>query len=568
MEFHRRELKPVWWSFFERHEMTPEQLVEDPTCIGKATYGSGPIAIKRSQGHWYRFDPDQDTKLTAGDSVYLAGFMDTGMSIEEFDPDGRMLIKVGPKAQKMLTDGMPREAGFLQHMIGSTRPLEESIERVASHWAAHRELPPPLDNLLRRAPPPLEGHDGGPLLRGEDVLEGSIRVARAMQGGTLCIQGPPGAGKTYIASHAIHRLLEDGRRVGVVSTGHEAVLNVMGAVNERYAGRLRCIKVGGPDAHAFFESCPGAEYIKGGGDGAEAYRGGLIGGSAWLFAHPEIAGKLDYLFVDEAGQFSLANLVAVAPSTRNIVLLGDQMQLPQPLQGTHPGESGLSALEFALAGHVTVPDHLGIFLPRTWRLHPDICALVSESFYEGRLEAEPLTARRVLHTPDGEVDAGIRFCHVPHEGNTIGSLEEAEATKRVVSELLGRTRLDTEGRTLGPVGIGNILFVAPFNMQVRLLKQCLPRDARVASVDKFQGQEAPAVVVSLCRSAGETDAGGRGLEFVLNPNRLNVALSRAQSLAVVVGDARIAKGPARSVASMRQLNLLAKLLHAAGVPDS
>jgi len=276
-----------------------------------------------------------------------------------------------------------------------------------------------------------------------------------------------------------------------------------------------------------------------------------------------MAGRLDVLFVDEAGQVSLANLTAVSRSSENLVLLGDQMQLGQPIQGSHPGESGLSALEFFLRDSSTIPDDLGIFLSKTWRLHPGICEFISGAVYEDRLRAKEHTAERVLlpGATDGRVDreAGILFLPVEHEGNTQASEEEVGVIAEVTRELLGREWTPRAGESR-KLELGDLLFVAPYNMQVRRLRQALPDGARVGSVDKFQGQEAPVVIVSMCASPGE--AAPRGMEFLLNRNRLNVAISRAQSLAIVVGDPRLALSPGSTVEGLRRLNLYCRILDA------
>jgi uncharacterized protein len=257
--------------------------------------------------------------------------------------------------------------------------------------------------------------------------------------------------------------------------------------------------------------------------------------------------------------------------TRNLVLLGDQMQLAQPTQGTHPGESGLSALDYYLHGHPTIPPEMGIFLSRTWRLHPAICGLISDAVYEGRLRPVKHTVNRVVRVPPagaGPVpcDSGVLFVPVEHAGNAQRSEEEADAIGRVVDALSGRTLTDEDAADAGALTVPDLLFVAPYNLQVRHLRDRLGDLARVGSVDKFQGQEAAAVVLSMCASPGEF--GPRGSEFLLDRNRLNVALSRARSLAIVVGDPRITLTHAASIPEMRRLNLYCRIVeegtHVAG----
>ena len=568
LEFHRREGKPVWWSYFERHAQTALRHIEDLTCIGDAVLESGPVSVRQSQGYWYRFDPDQDTKIGAGDDVEIAGERGASFQVEDIHDDRLLVVASAAKIARLSSSRMPAQCSFLRHRYFRTTTIEASIERTAGAFHTSQALPAPLPNLLAGTPPPIEGHRTGPLLQDdEDVVDGVLRLVRHMRGGTLAVQGPPGAGKTYTASRVILALLQDGQNVGVTSNSHQAILNLMEAVNDCARGALRCLKVGDTDDHPFFAACPGAVHVGSGADGAATYASGLIGGTAWLFSREDMAGRLDTLFVDEAGQVSLANLVGMAPSARNIVLLGDQMQLAQPTQGTHPGESGQGALQFALGQRKTVPPEQGVFLPTTYRLHPDVCHVVSGAIYEGRLRAAPVAAGRTIHGADtaGHVplEAGICFSAVEHEGNRQASDEEVERVRAITNDLLGRPVTD-DGTVTGTLSLDDILYVAPFNLQVRRLREALPDGAQVGSVDKFQGREARVVVVSLCRSPGEARASGRGLEFVLDLNRLNVAISRAQSLAIVVGDPRLVLGRANSVDAMRRANLLAWIMERAG----
>jgi uncharacterized protein len=247
-----------------------------------------------------------------------------------------------------------------------------------------------------------------------------------------------------------------------------------------------------------------------------------------MFSHINAAGVFDYLFIDEAGQVSVANLVGVAASARNLILLGDQMQLDQPTQGTHPGESGESILQYLLQDRPTIPDHLGIFLSRTWRIRPEICEFISQAVYDGRLEAEPVTSGRELHLDaEGQnrlaASAGIVYVAIEHDGDQCESEEEAEAIARILQDL-SRAQIVERG-VARAFRNDDVLIVSPYNMQVRRLRQRFP-GIRAGTVDKFQGQEAPVVIVSMASSSAE-DA-PRGIEFLFSKNRLNVAISRAQ----------------------------------------
>jgi uncharacterized protein len=239
------------------------------------------------------------------------------------------------------------------------------------------------------------------------------------------------------------------------------------------------------------------------------------------------------------------------------------MQLGQPIQGSHPGESGQSSLAYLLQGQATIPDTLGLFLGTTWRLHPKLCDFISDTMYEGRLQAAVQTAQRIVRVPHAGAriirqEAGLVFVPVQHAGNTQGSDEEVAMIQEIVAELLGRERTGENGQVIGTLGLEDILCVAPYNMQVRKLQAALGPNARVGSVDKFQGQEAAVVIVSMCASQGESSP--RGIEFVFNRNRLNVALSRARSLAIVVANPGLSQTRCSTIAHMALVNLFCRLM--------
>jgi uncharacterized protein len=458
---------------------------------------------------------------------------------------------------------MPKTMSLIPDEFVNPSPIPEAIVDLATKWDRTKVVPENLRRLLLRLPPILSGKNpADPLAKpNEDISAATVRIVTDMQNSVLCIQGPPGCGKTTTASGVIVKLLKASKNIGITSNSHKAIVNLLSACNDKLTGKLQGIKVGGEADDPIFTQCPGLVFVKSSSDAVPQYRSGLIAGTAWLFARDDMVDKLDYLFVDEAGQVSLANLAGMSRCARKVILMGDQMQLEQPIQGSHPGESGMSVLNYYLMGHATIPDELGLFLGTSFRMHPDVCQFVSEMVYEGRLQAAPENKNRALAIPPAggryiRKPSGIIFSPVEHDGNTQGSEEEVERIKEIVNELLGRTLFDKKGNTK-QLELGDILFVAPYNLQVRLLKSALPQNAKVGSVDKFQGQEAPIVIASMCSSAGED--GPRGLEFLLDKNRINVAISRAQTLAIVVGDPRIASAPCSSVADMERLNLFCRL---------
>jgi uncharacterized protein len=573
IDFHRREEKPMWWRMFDRTTATPEELRDDPGCIEGVQAVGSPALEKQSLIQEYKFDPAQECKLAAGDrtEVMFSHNLEAKLRLTELDSSvGSLTLKIGKKGLNEKFGGaFPQQGSLLPYEYVPAQAIQTALTEVAARHLSG-QLHAPVASLLNRVPPAV------PLQKaGESSIDAAIRVASPMSGGCLVVQGPPGTGKSYTASRVIASLLAAGRKVGIASNSHKAVVNLLTACGDaarEKGNRLRGIKVGGESNGAVYSENPNLRYVETTGDARAAYSDGVVGGTAWLFTRPEWEGVLDFLFIDEAGQVSLANAVAMARCARNLVLLGDQMQLEQPVQGSHPGDAGLSALQYALKDtnasrpdspvlHAVVPADYGLFLGESRRMHPSVCRFISESIYEGRLVSHPDCARQKIVVPpnaNGLVtsESGIVFSGVEHDGDIQQSDEEVERVRAIYHELLGRpyTAKDGSTRTLT---LEDFLFIAPYNAQVRALQRALPADARVGSVDKFQGLEAPVCILSLCSSYGEY--GSRGLSFILDRNRVNVAISRAQCLAVVVADPRIAATAPGSLDEMMLINLFCKL---------
>jgi predicted RecB family nuclease len=562
LEFHRREEKPVWWKLFSRMAAEPDELKDDLDCIGNAHLQPAKTEqVKKSKVFTYSFDPNQDTKIHVGNRVYATPRPDATFEVTHLDEEGVVKVKIGDKSLGEVFQGVvPPITSFVPQEAVSPAAMRMAVQEIVSEWAHTARAPACLLNFLRRDPPNIPGVKG-PLMRQDETIEAAaIRSALAMRDSTLCLQGPPGTGKTTTAAAMIVALVKAGRTVGITSNSHKAIENLLRACCDKGGHTFRAIKVGGDSSIA--DDCPQVTHTAQTKESFDAFKDGVIGGTAWLFSRPEWAGNLDYLFIDEAGQVSLGNLVAVSRAATNLVLLGDQMQLEQPTQGHHPGESGKSALSYYLQDHATIPETLGLFLPVTHRLQPEICRFVSEMIYEGRLQPAPGNQkRRIAFNPAAKTtlcpEAGLFFLSVSHEGNVQSSEEELVMIRTLTHELIGREKIDGNGKPVGKVTLEDIIIVAPYNMQVRRIRDNLS-GVRVGSVDKFQGQEADIVIVSMCSSYGEY--GSRGLEFILDQNRMNVAISRARTLAVVVGDPRIAGASANSIAAMRRLNLYCRLV--------
>ena len=557
LEFHRREEKPLWWRRFDRREMEESELIDDPDCLGGLQRTSHrPEPVKQSFAYEYRFDPQQETKVRAGDKCVFAHDWKKHATVRDLDFDLGLAVLVISKKQGAPPDrlSLAPDEPALGHL------LAPAIERVVNRWRELGSLPGALEDFLfRRRPRFLRNPEGPIIVPGMDTLDGSIRAALDMRSTTLCVQGPPGSGKTFTGARMIAALLKAGKRVGIASNSHRAI-NVLLAEAWRAATdagiSVEAVKVCSRE-----EDMAGLlEEIRQVAKGRDLFSAGslpqLIGGTAFAFSCAEAESAVDYLFVDEAGQVSVANLVAMAPAAGNLVLLGDQMQLGQPIQGSHPGESGLSALDYLLQGRATVPPDFGIFLSRTWRLHPALCHFISGAVYEDRLGSEAHTAERVI-VPSPRPPAwttrtaGLVYVPVEHEGNVYESAEEEERIADLVRDLIG-LRVRNKDGGIRQITVGDILVVAPYNLQVRRLEKRL-RPIRVGTVDKFQGQEAAVVIFSMCASSGE--ASPRGIEFLFSRNRLNVAISRAQTLAVVVASPALVRTRCSSIEQIRLVNV-------------
>ena len=556
LEFHRRESKPGWWAVFSRQNLPYEALLEDAECLAglEAHPEVPPRPEKRSFIYTFRF-PAQDFKVKVGDTPKRAGSLEpAGEVVAIYEDDRSIELKLGP-SRSPIENG----AALIPSGPVGDKPLRAAVYRFAeavrdgdgARYGA-------VASILRRDLPSIAGRAPGvPVIAdGADTLSATIDALLALEDSHLLIQGPPGAGKTYTASHAIVALLAEGRRVGIASNGHKAINQLLGEVEAlAEANGLRCRGIK-KNSYEHQRLGTGRWVEETFDNDAVTAAHQLVAGTAWLFARPEHDRAFDYLFVDEAGQVGLANVIAMGVAARNIVLVGDQMQLAQPIQGTHPGGSGVSALEHMLEDHATVPPERGVFLSETRRMHPDLCAFVSAAVYDGRLRsAEGTEVQMLLLNPDADPEAlastGLRFVDVESFGCTQRSRPEAERIDRTYRALLGQRWRDKDGEE-HPIGVDDILVVSPYNMQVELLKRTLPAGARVGTVDKFQGQEATVVLVSMATSSG--DDLPRNIEFLYSRNRLNVAISRARCLAVIYANPRLLEVPCGTIAQMEMVN--------------
>lgn len=528
LDWHRRELKSTYWEFFRLADLPAEDLFDERCALAGLTFVSTVGGTAKAPIHRYRFPP-QELELRGGESLHIGARQRLG-AVESVSLDDRT---IDIKKRGDTANIHPTEA-FAHDVVGTdvlaesllrlgTYVADNGIEGIGSYQAAR--------DLLLRLPPRLGNQPL--LLSGESPTAAAARIAPAISGGVLPIQGPPGAGKTFTAAQMISTLVRAKKKVGITANSHKVIRNLLDKVVA--TGGISCIqKMSEKTAEV-----PGIRFETDNEKTLAAIGTScqVAAGTAWLWSRKDATEIVDTLFIDEAAQMSLANALAVAQACKTLVLLGDPQQLEQPIQGSHPEGTDVSALDHILQGAPTIGEHQGLFLNETWRLHPDICDFTSELFYAGRLHCRADLARQRVISTSRVSGTGLRFMPVAHAGNQNASAEEADEAQRLVEEILASkaTWIDRDGRER-PVGIEDILIIAPYNSQVFEIQRRLPT-ARVGTVDKFQGQEAPIVIYSVTTSS-HADA-PRGMEFLYSLNRLNVAVSRAKCVCVLLASPAI-----------------------------
>ncbi|MBT2566145.1 TM0106 family RecB-like putative nuclease [Arthrobacter sp. ISL-85] len=563
--YHRRERKQFWWQHFDRVEapldswsdqrnvfvVSSAEVVSDWALAkprermrtrvlklrGTMTEGSD----FRPDSNWCRLydapGPDgmTDPQTAPGTRAFTFGTRISALEEAQDGPEHLITIAERETGKVQAYPHLP--VALTEDQPLATASIEAAIKEIArAVGSSVPSLPaqPGLD-ILRKLPPRFRSRQGPAEVRhGEDdaadYAEAITESLKDLDHSYLAVQGPPGTGKTFVGAHVIGRLVSEGWKIGVVAQSHNVVENLL----------CRAIETGGVDPQVVGKKLAAPHQVPWShtaeGDVARLLStpgGCLVGGTAWTMTGKEVpAGSLDLLVIDEAGQFSLANTLAVSRAGTRLLLLGDPQQLPQVTQGAHPEPVDESALGWLAAGHATLPANLGYFLADTWRMHPELCRAVSNLSYEGKLKSAPAASRRELEG----LAPGVETVFVQHSGNTTASREEAEEVVRQARRHLGlkwKPGPDCESR---PLEQQDLLVVAAYNAQVHLIRRHLAEaglpEVRVGTVDKFQGQEAPVVLVSMaCSAVAEAP---RGAEFLLNRNRINVAVSRGQWRAVIV----------------------------------
>ncbi len=567
--WHRREQKPEWWQFFSQMELPEEEMLTERSPLGGLELIGEVDGAART--YRYRF-PEQEFELGL---AMVNPFNGKDMPVEALDEDRREIVLRFPAKREI-----EHPAALVPQSIIRTTGQENRLLEVGAYVRDHGlegdgEYRAARD-MLRRRPPRVLGHtDGQPLRReGETAGEAALRLVKELDHSCLAIQGPPGSGKTWIGGRMILELVRQGKTVGVTANSHKVVGNLLDNVwtaQSDYPELAdRPVRIRQKPSGTKDPTCQYAEPIGDADDVAAALIEGsvdVVGGTSWLWASDKIPNELvDVLFIDEAGQFSLANALAVSPVAKSVVLLGDPQQLDQPIKGSHPPGAEGSALGHLLGDDEIMPADRGLFMDKTWRLHPDICDYTSEVFYRSELFPQEGNERQSLAGAGWADGVGIRFVPVDHADarNDNASIEEARVIADIVGDLLdGRAswidrELDTKAITPA-----DILVITPYNAQrTRINAELARRGAAygrvpVGTVDKFQGQQAPVSIYSMATSRPE-DA-PRGMEFLYSLHRLNVATSRARCLTLVVASPALVAARARTPREMILANALCRL---------
>jgi predicted RecB family nuclease len=553
LDYFRREEKCKWWEFYRLRDLTPDELFFEQSAIAGLNFVQEfpPTGRTRLPTHRYRF-PEQEATIQIGKMLWDGQGNPVG-TVVGMDPVSRTIdikrtmktVAIHPIAAFEFDDIRPGPLPVSLLEFARTQiPTPSNLARINS---ARYDLLTRCQPRLRSSKLPIAGK----------ITDVATTIAFDLDNSYLPIQGPPGSGKTYIGSRMIRDLARSGKKIGVTAVSHKVILNVLEGVLDASANGNPV-----PVAHQIKE--PADDFpanVRVSADKADSLRllneGYVVGGTAWLWADSSMSNQLDYLFIDEAGQMSLAIALAVGQAAKNIILLGDPQQLEQPQQGSHPEGSGIAALSHVLGDQATIAPNMGLFLEHTWRLHPLICQFTSEQYYDDRLVSNTgLESQRIVGT--GQLaGAGLRFLSVSHVGNENRSDEEVEFIRSLIVDLTsdGYKWIDKNSIS-SELTIEDILVVAPYNAQVQALKNALPFSAKVGTVDKFQGQESPVVIYSMTSSSAE-DA-PRGMSFLFSRNRMNVATSRAKCLAIIVASERLLAPSCNSPDSIRLANGLCR----------
>lgn len=550
LEWHRREVKSTWWEYFRLCDLTSEDLLGERIALANLAFVE---TVEKSKTgiptDRYSFEK-QDTDLRGSEDLRAEGGDKIGKAISVSIEERTIDIK-----KSKATAGIHPKAVF-SHQVFNSSEQEESLYRLGEYVAengfegagAYKSA----RDLLLRKPPLLS--NSFKLEDGEDTLLAAIRICGEFEGGVIPIQGPPGTGKSYTGARMICEFVRQGKSVGITANSHKVIGNLLEKVIEasiELGLPIKCMQ----KASSSGEETEYLSFAKKNGDIFSALEVGsvqVVGATSFVWSRAEAIDSLDVLFVDEAAQMSLANVLSVSQSASGLILLGDPQQLEQPSQGSHPDGTDVSALEYIIEDEKAITPDEGLFLETTWRLQQKISVFNSELFYESKLLSLPDCKKQEIISDGLIKGSGLRYVSVDHSGNQSSSIEEAEVVRDLVDNILTSDSywIDRAGEKRA-IGFEDIVIIAPYNAHVFEIQSLLPT-ARVGTVDKFQGQEAPIAIYSMATSS-YADA-PRGMDFLYSSNRLNVATSRAKCIVIMVSSPMLFEPDCRTPDHMRLAN--------------
>jgi len=562
--FHWKSNKPEFWEVFDRAEKTHLELEDDTECIANCVLiDDKPKVIEDGFIYSYRFN-DQNYKQKEGKSAFDAHQikgLGTIHSIEENFPDKNIVKILVSKRRKniempsLLTLGNTMPPQVHQHDQALNKFLEDYILNDGENYKS-------IMDMLERKEPDIKNIKSGSILieENKDLITQSIEIVKNLNNSYLTIQGPPGTGKTYTSAKIIIELMKVGKKVGITSNSHEAIKTLLIAIeqqavdqNYEFSG-MRKSKSSDKHEWKFIRNVTTGKPLN-----MDSYS--LFAGTSWFFVDPRMNKTLDYLFIDEAGQVALGTTIANATSADNLVLIGDQMQLSQPMRAKHEGYARKSSLDFILEDDDTISTDKGVFLNVTRRLNKKICNYISTSFYDSRLTSDPITETRSVNLKlDPIKDEGLFYVPIDHSGCSQRSDEEADLVEKVFNKIVNK-QYKSENIT-GKISAKDIMVVAPYNAQANNIRERLKKkfkdDVRVGTIDLFQGQEAKVVLISMTTS--DVESLPRHKDFFFSRNRLNVAISRAECVAIIIFNENLLLASASNIKEMKLINSFCKLL--------
>ena len=562
--FHWKSNKPEFWEVFDRAEKTHLELEDDTECIANSVLiDDKPKVTEDGFIYSYRFN-DQNYKQKEGKSAFDAHQikgLGTIYSIEENFPDKNIVKILVSKRRKniempsLLTLGNTMPPQVHQHDQALNKFLEDYILNDGENYKS-------IMDMLERKEPDIKNIKSGSILieENKDLITQSIEIVKNLNNSYLTIQGPPGTGKTYTSAKIIIELMKAGKKVGVTSNSHEAIKTLLIAIeqqavdqNYEFSG-MRKSKSSDKHEWKFIRNVTTGKPLN-----MDSYS--LFAGTSWFFVDPRMNKTLDYLFIDEAGQVALGTTIANATSADNLVLIGDQMQLSQPMRAKHEGYARMSSLDFILEDDDTISTDKGVFLNVTRRLNKKICNYISTSFYDSRLTSDPITETRSVNLKlDPIKDEGLFYVPIDHNGCSQRSDEEADLVEKVFNKIVNK-EYKSENIT-GKISAKDIMVVAPYNAQANNIRERLKKkfkdDVRVGTIDLFQGQEAKVVLISMTTS--DVESLPRHKDFFFSRNRLNVAISRAECVAIIIFNENLLLASASNIKEMKLINSFCKLL--------